>query len=70
MSLNDECYLSSLKNSRVVVLSKFHEKPSYYVLIIYEKMFETIVVLITFTANRPLIKFSCFVILHYTTLTA
>jgi hypothetical protein len=39
------CYLKSLKNSRVLVLFKFYEKPSYYVLIIYIKMFETIVVL-------------------------
>ena len=27
----------SLKNSRALVLFKFHEKPSYYVLIIYIK---------------------------------
>ena len=34
MSPKYECYLRSLKNSRVLVLSKFHEKPDY-ILIIY-----------------------------------
>jgi hypothetical protein len=35
-------------------LSKFHEKPCYYLLIIYIKMFETIVVLTyAFLANIP-----------------
>ena len=64
-SEKDECYLRSLKNSRVLVLSKFHEKPSYYVLIIYIKMFETIVVLAYVnTANRSSTKFSCFVMSH------
>jgi hypothetical protein len=46
----------------LVVLSKFHEKLSYYVLIIYIKTFKTIVHCRT--------KLSCFVISHYTTLTA
>ena len=56
-----------IAQTRVLVLSKFHEKPSYYVLIIYIKMFETIVVLAYVdTANRPLTKFSwlCYVTLY------
>jgi hypothetical protein len=51
-SPKDECYLRSLKNRRVLVLSKFHEKSSYNVLIIYIKMFETIVVL-TYVHSEP-----------------
>jgi hypothetical protein len=40
-------------------LSIFHEKPCYYLLIIYIKMFETIVFLTyAFIANIPLAKFS------------
>jgi hypothetical protein len=56
-----------IAQTRVLVLSKFHEKPSYYVLIIYIKMFETLVVLAYVdTANRPLTKFSwlCYVTLY------
>jgi hypothetical protein len=48
-------------------LSKFHEKPCYYLLIIYIKMFETIVVLTyAFIANIPLAKFSwlCYITLY------
>jgi hypothetical protein len=37
-----ECYLRFLKTSWVLVLSKFHEKPSYYGLIIYIQMFQKI----------------------------
>ena len=66
----DECYLRSLKNSRVHVLFKFHEKPSYYVLKIYIRMFETIAVLTYVYSESFTDKFPCFVISHYTTLTA
>jgi hypothetical protein len=51
-SPKDECHLRSLKNSQVLVLSKFHEKSSYYGLIIYIKMFETIV-LLTYVYSEP-----------------
>jgi hypothetical protein len=62
-SAKDECYLRTLKHSRVLVLFKLHEKLSYHVLIIYIKMFETNVVLTyVYIANRPLTKFSCLVI--------
>jgi hypothetical protein len=46
----------------LILWSKFYEKSSYYVLIIYIKMFETIVVLTVIRlniANRPLTKCSC-----------
>ena len=49
------------------VISTFHEKPCYYLLIIYIKMFETIVVLTyAFIANIPLAKFSwlCYITLY------
>ena len=36
----------------MLVLSKFHEKPSNYILILYIKMFETIVVL-TYVSSEP-----------------
>ena len=38
-SPKDECNLKSLKNSRVYVFFKLHEKPYYYLLIIYMKKF-------------------------------
>ena len=38
-SPKDECNLKSLKNSRVYVFVKLHEKPYYYLLIIYMKKF-------------------------------
>jgi hypothetical protein len=47
-------------------LSKFHEKPCYYLLIIYIKMFETIVVLTyAFIANIPLPTGKVFMALLY-----
>ena len=50
-------------------LSKFHEKPCYFLLIIYIKMFETIVLVVltyAFIANIPLAKFSwlCYITLY------
>ena len=61
--------MRSLKNIKLTsaCLSKFYEKPCYYLLIIYIKMFETIVVLTyAFIANIPLAKFSwlCYIILY------
>ncbi len=38
-SPKDKCNLKSLKNSRVHVFLKLHEKPYYYLLIIYKKKF-------------------------------
>ena len=38
-SPKDECNLTSFKNSRVYVFFKLHEKPYYYLLIIYMKKF-------------------------------
>ncbi len=38
-SPKDECNLKSLKNSRVYFFFKLHERPYYYLLIIYMKKF-------------------------------
>jgi hypothetical protein len=57
------CYLRSLKNSRVHVYPNFTRNHSNYLLIIYIKMFETIVVLRTFHWQ----SFAGFVISQYYT---
>ena len=52
-------------------LSKFHEKLCYYLLVIYIKMFETIVVLTyVYSEPHPLAKFSwlCYITLYNTLL--
>ena len=52
------------QNPRVLVLSKFHERPSYYVIIIYIKMLETIVVL-TYVYSKPSSTDKVFLLCYY-----
>ena len=51
----DECNLWSLKNTRVRVFSKFHEKSCYYLLIIYIKTFWAMHLTYVFAVCHPLL---------------